>query len=116
MGYTSSKHRNLELTLNIARGEKEGCCLQSQIGCERHKIKTLPQAKRHKPSLLFTSLTIFISLTFFGETGESSERGESGETGESANTGESGLHLYHHLHRYLHSPESHQYCRRTSTQ
>ena len=29
------------------------------------KIKTSPQAKRHKPSLLFTSLTIYTSFTVF---------------------------------------------------
>ena len=50
-----------------------------------------------------------------GDIGESGETGESGGAGESAETGESGLHLHLHLYRYLHSPESHQYCRRTLT-
>ena len=31
---------------------------------QRTDLKTKPQAKRHKPSLLFTSLAIFTSLTF----------------------------------------------------
>ena len=37
----------------------------NEILCFSNKNKTSPQAKRHKPSLLFTSLTTFTSLSIF---------------------------------------------------
>ena len=44
-------------------GEKYIICnITAQI---KHELKTSPQAKRHKLSLLFTSFTIFTSLTIF---------------------------------------------------
>ena len=36
----------------------------SLVRCMLHQIETLPQVKRHKPSLLFTSLTTLASLAF----------------------------------------------------
>ena len=64
--FASSRAGDLRRHLKTHSGEKPNKCHQCDYaslrvsGLKRH-LKTSPQAKRHKPSLLFTSLTI---LTF----------------------------------------------------
>ena len=99
------------LTLSPSFGLDADSVYFASLGFSK-TFKTSPQAKRHKLSLLFTSLTIFNILTIFtsliifsslttgelGVTGESSETGESGEPIKTGETGETVGIITHQGH------------------